>query len=946
MEKRDLKIYGVDGNEITKLTIVDGVFVGEPILSSNSRESTKSSYTTEPNIKPINSVNIAKDDCLKLGGVWDAINNRCITKTLAANNKSSNYTLVLSTNGENGSFFGVDEGESCYLKVSFDFLLSFDCETLLACGNQGDVCDIISIINGITLTSTIETTGAPVIPNDPIDINPDSNVLITNDNVLRTLGVNDNTTIEADVSIIDNGYNSTIPVITSTPVLYPVAPEEFYTIDGNTFTQENTGILLTGENCGDVIECIANGLGDECYLLSADTFNSNWLHYEYTISDEAALAQIENEYIQFGVTINGCSCDFSLLLDNIELNKVCVKKTLQNQLINSCPSFDLVREIDNKKSWVNINDSEHRTYFNLPERNTNYDTAHERLVINTKEVDLNLDAANSIECAVFDFLHTSGGTCVLNYIIDSGTSIVCSACTEDFLYFSTPRTYSNGVPSSNNGTSSMGGSVAFMYDNDIIFDPTTPVILPIQNDGNIDENIADGNNLPLLETSAGTIAVNNFWVGNSFGADNYMNCRMYQTVGIIWTYLNQYRFIRCVEIPTSKKYYISLFGGYNYLYIDGILVFDYLDYGWAELGVNIFPIYLTQGSHEFKFISNADNIGFEIYDNTANELMSNEYSGTGVGNLNIIYSTGYDGGNDTGNSTYHTLIAYSDYDCGGSCDLDVCNVTCNNTCHSGTSVPTNQTINDILSTEISGITDVQTFVEVMLQELIDVKDRKVLQSYPTLKWLYEAYLGLVTDCGLGPNQFTYCDLNEFIGIVNNYWYELFEQVIPATTIWGATTIYRNSIFDQEKFQYKRYSLNPCNNFQICDIVGSASTNVDITIYEDIIEDPIITGGTDPILVDPILVDPIGVNPPTSSLFKTKDVMVRSVFNPCNIPSEVVNCDNLYIYNMDDGSSFVGQVNIIDPRVDVDPSIGIGDVTIIKENNEKLSIIKNNIEKFD
>jgi len=926
MKDNNIKLYNTNNEELINLTIVDGVFLGVPILNDKPYKTSSSSYSNKPNIITNELTNLNKKSCSLINGIWDDKNNRCVTETLFRNSNSSTYTLSLSTDGVNGSFFGVSDEDKCSLKVSFDFLLNFDCETLLLCGNQGEVCDILSVINGISLTSVIETTGMPNIPINPIDTDP-------------FIDPNTNISLESNINAI--------PVITSTPTLYPVSPENFYIIDDETLSQENTGILLTGENCDDVIECIANGLGDDCYILSANTFNSNWLHYEYVISDENALAQIENEYIQFGITINGCSCDFSLLLDNIELNKICVKKTLENQLINSCPSFDLVREIDNKKSWVNINDSEHRTYFNLPERNTNYDTAHERLVINTKEVDLNLDAANSIECAVFDFLHTSGGTCVLDYIIDSGSTNSCSVCDNNFLTFNPPKLTVNQVPGC--GSMEMGGGLMFLYNNDVIFDPVTPVILPIQDNGVVDEHLANGALTTLISTNNTSNGSDGwFWSSRNGELYNYMNCRMYQAIGSIGAILGIHKFIKCVEIPVSKIYYISLFGVENNLYIDGILVFDYSTYYYSR-GVNIFPIYLTQGSHEFKFISDWCNIGFEIYDNTALELTGNTYSSTGVGNLNIIYSTGYDGGNYTGNNEYGKPIAYEGYDC-GECDLNICEATCTTTCVSGTSIPINQTINELLITEISGITDVQTFVEVMLQELIDVKNRKVLQSYPTLKWLYEAYLGLVTDCGLGPNQFTYCDLNEFIGIVNSYWYELFEQVIPATTIWGATTIYRNSIFDQQKFQYKRYSLNPCNNFQICEIVGSGTTNVDITLYEDIIPDPIITGGTDPIIItgitDPILVDPIGVNPATSGLLKTKGATVRSTFNPCNIPSEVVNCDNLYIYNMDDGSSFVGQVNILSPRVDVDPGIGIADVTIIKENNEEIDIIKNNIEKFD
>jgi hypothetical protein len=36
-----------------------------------------------------------------------------------------------------------------------------------------------------------------------------------------------------------------------------------------------------------------------------------------------------------------------------------------------------------------------------------------------------------------------------------------------------------------------------------------------------------------------------------------------------------------------------------------------------------------------------------------------------------------------------------------------------------------------------------------------------------------------------------------------------EQVIPATTIWGSVKVYGNTIFDQQKFQYKKGTLFTC-----------------------------------------------------------------------------------------------------------------------------------------
>jgi hypothetical protein len=48
-------------------------------------------------------------------------------------------------------------------------------------------------------------------------------------------------------------------------------------------------------------------------------------------------------------------------------------------------------------------------------------------------------------------------------------------------------------------------------------------------------------------------------------------------------------------------------------------------------------------------------------------------------------------------------------------------------------------------------------------------------------------------------------MDKFANLIGTYWVDLIEQTIPATTIWGATKIYTNTIFDKQKFQYKGYS---------------------------------------------------------------------------------------------------------------------------------------------
>jgi hypothetical protein len=41
-------------------------------------------------------------------------------------------------------------------------------------------------------------------------------------------------------------------------------------------------------------------------------------------------------------------------------------------------------------------------------------------------------------------------------------------------------------------------------------------------------------------------------------------------------------------------------------------------------------------------------------------------------------------------------------------------------------------------------------------------------------------------------------MDQFAGLIGDYWVDIVEQVIPATTLWGSTKIYSNSVFDTQK----------------------------------------------------------------------------------------------------------------------------------------------------
>jgi hypothetical protein len=155
-------------------------------------------------------------------------------------------------------------------------------------------------------------------------------------------------------------------------------------------------------------------------------------------------------------------------------------------------------------------------------------------------------------------------------------------------------------------------------------------------------------------------------------------------------------------------------------------------------------------------------------------------------------------------------------------------------------------LNGILNTDLSTIDTVKEFDSVLLREMIDVKNRQTISSYPTLKLFYERYNNHALDfCNIDSSKFDYFDMDNFGSTVGDYWVDLIEQVIPATTIWGSTYEYRNTVFDQQKYKYKRNNLyfceDPSSSFPFSAI--SMNSVPDVLVQE--LPKPLVTGETTP-----------------------------------------------------------------------------------------------------
>lgn len=225
--------------------------------------------------------------------------------------------------------------------------------------------------------------------------------------------------------------------------------EEFFNIDNlleHITNNTQTGIYLSGENCDELIENIGVQLGENCDAISASTFYSQWLH-QSTIIDASTtynsnnvLSEIANEYISFGIEIeyDNANCEYCLLMDKIEMNQSCEVIDKTEVVVNRCPSFEMRRVVDNKKSWVNITTG-HTRNFDLTDRDTYYKTISHKAVVNSKEIDLEVSAAHAIELDVFSYSDTypcilSGTTGQTNYYSLMSTDLDDINTTDEFVY--------------------------------------------------------------------------------------------------------------------------------------------------------------------------------------------------------------------------------------------------------------------------------------------------------------------------------------------------------------------------------------------------------------------------------------------------------------------------------------------------------------------------------
>ena len=593
-----------------------------------------------------------------------------------------------------------------------------------------------------------------------------------------------------------------------------------YTQSSNPFWEFNpsngySGIILEGseQDIALIEDSVFTELSNSNTPYNSNLFEPNWNTFNFTIPecvcDDLRRLYPEKEFF-FSVEIENYNCSVCLLIDNIIVN-VSDCKTERLVSLNNCLIPQLSCVIDNKKSWVytdqgiitetvypdgscntastnnyqvvKMGTPEERLWTDLEYRYTNYDVNHSDLIINVKNTTFSIDPSKAIECDVFNYWK--------NIDCDGGCPTSCTSAStvvySGMVYSSTTLLdYTLDLSASTTGLTFSCSTFTDILENQVTELKNQYYTLTSDYNNSLNATYYD-----LLNLGYG---LSNFEIqNNNCGTDTLVINNNQQTNNLFGLITENYD-------GTISVYESYIYSG-STPYTGGTLV-------------QVLSGVTAQTFNQTTFVN-------EECCKTINNLLNGEGTeGLGLGK-------NYQWDSSLSKCLWKPIDGCSV--CEGDCEYCGTLNECSNGYYTGSSY--NICINplDYLDIQPSEINVKDVFDQLVQSNLIDVKSRQTISDYPLLRLFYELYLN-ANNCGKElSGKFTYNTMFEFMDKIGDYWLNLLEQVVPATTIWegcdNSGKIYRNIIFDQNKFQYKRYSLNLIETTNSCPL--SAYTDFSI-----------------------------------------------------------------------------------------------------------------------
>ncbi len=611
-----------------------------------------------------------------------------------------------------------------------------------------------------------------------------------------------------------------------------------------------TGVILEGTE-GE-IETIEDGIFNQYSTqnipYNADMFEPNWKTFNFTIPEcvcDDLRRLYPNKEFFFSIEIDNYECSLCLLVDNIQVN-ISDCKTNRILSINDCKIPQLSCVIDNKKSWVYYDDGilkekvypngecntgstdnyevlrlgkeQERLWLDLEYRPTDYDINHSDLLLNVKNASFSIDPAKAIECDVFNYWRNIDcDNCPTKCIEDSKIY----EDSDDFLFqdcnayiFENQSTLHSVVFSGEVLSSGYTLSFDDIVTTGLTFSCSTYTDL-------LEQTVLDLKNKYYILTSdyiesldatyeqlleKGEVLSNFYIQENNCGTDTIV--------------LNDNSSLNNLFAIITENYDGTLSIFENYLYT-----------GTTPYSGGVLTEVLSGTSVTAQTFNQKQFIDQECCEKI-NELLNGEgTNGLGLGK-NYLWDSG---------NCFCTWKPLDDCaNCKGDCEYCGSKKECVDGFATGETYSVCINPLDYLDIQPSEINIKTVFDQLVQTNLIDVKSRQTISDYPLLRLFYQLYLN-ASNCGEHlSNKFTYNTMFEFMDKIGDYWLDLIEQVVPATTIWegcdNSGKIYRNTIFDNNKFVYKGYSLNFIST-EDCTLTGQTSHSIgskDLYTFTEII----------------------------------------------------------------------------------------------------------------